>query len=77
MPTLLNELSNNLRQLLKKNTTFPMNVSCQNYTKGMLLNIQFNNHLEAGITTCHKDFPIKEWDRKLHQAEITIPLWSI
>ena len=32
------------------------------------------NHLLSGLATCHKNFPITEWDRILPQAEITLNL---
>jgi hypothetical protein len=34
----------------------------------------FKNHFLAGLATCHPDFPIREWDRLLQQAELTINL---
>ena len=32
------------------------------------------SHLLSGLATCHKQFPIIEWDRILPQAEITLNL---
>jgi len=34
----------------------------------------FKNHFLAGLATCHPDFPIREWDRLLPQAELTLNL---
>ena len=31
-------------------------------------------HLLSGLATCHKEFPITEWDRLLPQAELTLNL---
>ena len=31
----------------------------------------FKNHFSAGLASCHPDFPIREWDRLLDQAELT------
>ena len=32
------------------------------------------NHLLSGLATCHREFPITEWDRLLYQAEIILNL---
>ena len=32
------------------------------------------NHLLSGLALCHKDFPIREWDRLVPQAELTLNL---
>ena len=32
------------------------------------------NHLLAGLASCDPDFPITEWDRLLHQCELTLNL---
>ena len=34
----------------------------------------FKNHLIAGLSSTHPDFPIAQWDRLLEQAEITLNL---
>ena len=34
----------------------------------------FKNHFIAGLCSCDPDFPIREWDRLLPQAEITLNL---
>ena len=34
----------------------------------------FKNHFLAGLATCHKDFPIRQWDRLVDQAELTLNL---
>lgn len=32
----------------------------------------YENHLLAGIATCDPDYPIREWDRLLEQADLTL-----
>ena len=32
------------------------------------------NHILSGLALCHKDYPIREWDRLIPQAELTINL---
>ena len=32
------------------------------------------NHLLSGLALCHKDYPIREWDRLLTQGELTVNL---
>ena len=32
------------------------------------------NHLLSGLALCHKDYPIREWDRLIPQGELTINL---
>ena len=34
----------------------------------------FKNHFLAGLATCDPDFPLRQWDRLLDQAELTINL---
>ena len=34
----------------------------------------FKNHFLAGLATCDPDFPLREWDRLLQQAEVTLNL---
>ena len=34
----------------------------------------FKHHFLAGLASCHPDFPIREWDRILDQAELTLNL---
>ena len=34
----------------------------------------FKNHFVAGLATCDTDFPLREWDRLLPQAELTLNL---
>ena len=34
----------------------------------------FKDHFLAGLATCDPTFPVREWDRLLHQAELTINL---
>ena len=34
----------------------------------------FKNHFKAGLATLDPDFPVKEWDRLLPQAELTLNL---
>lgn len=34
----------------------------------------FKNHFCAGLATCDPDFPLREWDRLLPQAELTLNL---
>ena len=34
----------------------------------------FENHFIAGLTSVDPDFPIREWDRLVNQAEITLNL---
>ena len=34
----------------------------------------FKNHMLAGLAICHKDFPLREWDRLLPQCELTLNL---
>ena len=34
----------------------------------------FKNHFMAGLATCDPDFPLREWDRLLPQAELTFNL---
>ena len=32
------------------------------------------NHLLSGLALCHKNFPIREWDRLIPQGELTLSL---
>ena len=34
----------------------------------------FKNHFITGLTLCHSDFPMAEWDLLIEQAEITLNL---
>ena len=34
----------------------------------------FKNHFLAGLATCDPDFPLREWDRLVVQAELTLNL---
>jgi uncharacterized protein YgfB (UPF0149 family) len=34
----------------------------------------FKNHFLAGLATCDPQFPLREWDRLLPQAELTLNL---
>ena len=34
----------------------------------------FKNHFLAGLATCNSDFPLREWDRLLDKAELTLNL---
>ena len=34
----------------------------------------FKNHFLAGLATCDADFPIRQWDRLVEQAELTLNL---
>ena len=34
----------------------------------------FKNHFLAGLATCDPDFPIRQWDRLVEQAELTLNL---
>ena len=34
----------------------------------------FKGHFMAGLATCHSKFPIREWDRLIEQAELTLNL---
>ena len=71
-----NELSADLKQAFKKynisHECVPPNIHRRNSAERAIQT--FKNHLLAGLATCHKDFPINEWDRLLPQAEITLNL---
>ena len=34
----------------------------------------FKNHFKAGLATCNPSFPLREWDRLLEQAVLTLNL---
>ena len=34
----------------------------------------FKNHFSAGLATCDPGFPVRQWDRLVEQAELTLNL---
>ena len=34
----------------------------------------FKSYLLSGVATCHSDFTLREWDRLLHQVDLTLNL---
>ena len=71
-----NECSTVFKNALQdENNTFelvPPHQHCRNAAERAIRT--FKNHFLAGLVTCHPDFPLREWDRLLLQAEITIHL---
>ena len=61
--------------LLQANVTFelvPPNQHRRNAAERAIRT--FKNHFLAGLATCDPAFPLREWDRLLQQAELTINL---
>eukprot|EP00957_Ditylum_brightwellii_P109220 8331405-Ditylum_brightwellii.AAC.2 len=71
-----NEVSDEFKAVLTKYTkTFeltPPNIYHRNAAERAIRT--YKNHLQAGLATCHSDFPILEWDHLLPQANITLNL---
>ena len=71
-----NECSNDMKAALKKHNKqyqlTPPNIHRRNAAERAIRT--FKNHMMAGFATCDKMFPVSEWDRLLHQAELTLNL---
>ena len=71
-----NECSNDIKSLIKSHNSnyqlVPPYQHRQNAAEKAIRTVK--NHLLSGLATCHKNFPITEWDRLLPQAEITLNL---
>ena len=71
-----NECSQDIKNTIKiYNSTFQLVLPYQhrqNVAETAIKTVK--SHLLSGIASCHKQFPITEWDRLLPQAEITLNL---
>ncbi len=71
-----NEISDELKKALKKyQLSFqlaPPHIHRQNAAERAIRT--FKNHFIAGLCSVHPSFPMSEWDRLLHQAELTLNL---
>ena len=71
-----NKCSGELKAALKKHNKkyelTPPHINRQNVAERAIRT--FKNYFMAGFATCHKDFPIAEWDCLLTQAELTLNL---
>ena len=71
-----NEISNEYKQTLQsKNITFqlvPPHIHRRNAAERAIQT--FKNHFLAGLASCNKKCPLREWDRLISQAVITLNL---
>ena len=71
-----NEISNEFKNaLLKYNLAYqrvPPHIHRRNAAERAIRT--FKNHFLAGLATCDPKFPVKEWDRLLEQATLTLNL---
>ena len=71
-----NEISNDLKAALTKNETSYQLVPPYSHKRNLAERaIQtWKNHFKAGLASLNPNFPLSEWDRLLHQANITLNL---
>ena len=69
-----NECSTAFKNALQeKNVTFELVSPNQHRRNAAERAIRmFKNHLVSGLATCQPDFPLHEWNRILHQAELAL-----
>ena len=71
-----NEISTDLQAAFEKNDTnfqlVPPNSHQRNLAERAIQT--WKNHFKAGMATTDPKFPLSEWDRLIHQANITINL---
>ena len=71
-----NECSNDLKQALQKEKLdlqlVPPHIHRANKAERAIQT--FKNHLKAGLATLNPDFPVREWDRLIPQAVLTLNL---
>eukprot|EP00957_Ditylum_brightwellii_P017575 1324132-Ditylum_brightwellii.AAC.1 len=71
-----NEISAEFKEAPKKyKFTYewtPPNIHQQNAVECAICTSK--NHFMAGLTMCHLQFPIAEWDRTMEQANLTLNL---
>lgn len=69
-----NAASNDLKISLTKNNQqyelVPPNIHQRNAAEKVIRT--FKNHFLSGLASCDPTFPIQEWDRLLHQCEVTL-----
>ena len=71
-----NEISNDLKIALKENDTSYQLVPPYSHRRNLAERaIQtWKNHFKAGLASLNPNFPLAEWDRLLHQANVTLNL---
>ena len=71
-----NKCSNEIKKLIKSNNAnYQLVPPYQHHLNSAEKAIRtVKSHLLSGLATCHKNFPITEWDRLLPQAELTLNL---
>ena len=71
-----NEISNDLKEALQTNDTTYQLVPPHSHRRNLAERaIQtWKNHFKAGLASLNPNFPLAEWDRLLHQANITLNL---
>ena len=71
-----NEISQEFKQALHKKDIqfqlFPPHIHRANVAERAIQT--FKDHFLAGLSSCNPKFPLREWDRLLHQAVITLNL---
>ena len=69
-----NELSNDLAQAFKKynikHKCVPPNLHSRNLAERAIQT--FKHHFLSGLSICHSQYPIQEWDHHLPQAKMTL-----